>query len=95
MYFEYMINWLYRSMQLPVPIVVSSDVIGVVTVFDIFMFTVYIAVFVILIRYIITDSLSFKVGTPEDISYNSNMYISKHLRKSRKVKEVADNVDNN
>lgn len=96
MYFDYMINWIYRTMQLPVPIVTAPNVYGLVTIFDIFMFTVYIAVFIILIRYIITDELSFKVGSPEDISYNSDMYMAKQFREdstrfAEKLKERKAN----
>lgn len=99
MYFDYMINWIYRTMQLPIPIVTSPNVYGLVTIFDIFMFTVYVSVFIILIRYILTDELNFRVGSPEDISYNSDMYIAKQFRedstkfmtraKERKANRIA------
>lgn len=80
MYFDYMVNWIYRAMQLPVPIVTAPNVYGLVTIFDIFMFTVYIGVFIILIRYLITDELSLRVGSPEDISYSSDMYMNKKIQ---------------
>lgn len=57
-------------MQIPVPLVLSADVYALVTIFDIFMFTVYIAIFIILIRFILTDTLSFRVGTLSDFSYH-------------------------
>lgn len=98
MYFDFMLNWIYRVMQLPVPIVTAPNVYGLVTIFDIFLFTVYIAVFIILIRYIITDNLSLKVGEV-DINYSSNAYLPKHMnnirRKTNDKKESANNANNN
>lgn len=72
MYFNYVFAWVYKVMQVPVPIVLSSDLYSLVTIFDIFMFSVYIALFIILIRFIITDTLSFRVGTVSDFSYHVN-----------------------
>ena len=80
-------------MQLPVPLVLSEDVFGLVTIFDIFMFTVYVAIFIILIRYIITDSLSLDVGG-YSINYSSSAYLPKRLKKSLS-KNDKDNNDSN
>lgn len=81
MYFEYVINWLYRLMKVPVPLVLSENVFGLVTVFDIFLFTVYLAVFIILIKYLLTDTLSLNIGGI-DINYSSDAYIARHYRSS-------------
>lgn len=93
MYITYVFNWLYKIMQLPVPLVLSEDVFGLVTIFDIFMFTVYVAIFIILIRYIITDSLSLDVGG-YSINYSSSAYLPKRLKKSLS-KNDKDNNDSN
>lgn len=79
MYFEYVTNWLYRLMKVPIPLVLSENIYGLVTIFDLFLFTVYLGVFIILIKYIMTDSLSLNVGGV-DINYSSDMYISKRFR---------------
>lgn len=81
MYFEYMINWLYRCMKVPVPLVLSENVYGLVTVFDLFLFTVYLGIFIVLIKYIITDTLSLNVGGV-DINYSSDAYITRQYRNS-------------
>lgn len=81
MYFDYMINWLYRVMQVPVPLVVSQNIYGLVTVFDLFLFTVYLGLFVVLLKYMITDTLSLNVGGV-DINYSSDAYIARHYRDS-------------
>lgn len=95
MYFDYVVNWLYRVMQVPVPLVVSENIYGLVTIFDIFLFTLYLGVFIVLIKYLITDTLSFNVGG-QDISYSSNSYITRqyrnsannHIKKSNAKKEA-------
>lgn len=98
MYFNYIVNWFYRLMKVPVPLVLSKNVFGLVTVFDIFLFTVYIGVFIILIKYLITDSLSLKVGGV-DVNYSSNAYLPRNIRNIRRKmkdkKESAENVNNN
>ena len=88
MYFSYMINWLYRVMQVPVPLVVSNNIFGLVTVFDLFLFTVYLGVFIVLIKYIITDTLSLDVGGV-DINYSSDAYVARHYRNS-----LSNNIKN-
>lgn len=85
MYFIYMIKWIYQAMLVPFPIVTSAKSYGLVTVFDLFMFTVYLGVAFVLIRFIITDNLSFKVGN-EDISYSSRSAIFKGLKSIKKAK---------
>lgn len=98
MYFEYVTNWLYRLMKVPVPLVLSENVYGLVTVFDLFLFTVYLGVFIILIKYLITDTLSLNVGGV-DVNYSSNAYLPKNMKNIRhklnNKKESADNVNNN
>jgi len=89
MYFDYVINWTYRAMQIPVPLVVSENVYGMVTVFDIFLFTVYLGVFIFLIKYLITDRLDFRVGRT-DITYTSNSYIPKHLRNTSNTSKKSN-----
>lgn len=97
MYFQYMINWLYRLMKVPIPLVLSENVYGLVTVFDLFLFTVYLGVFIILIKYLITDTLSLNVGGV-DVNYSSNAYLPKNMRnirrKTNNKKESANNVNN-
>lgn len=88
MYFEYVTNWLYRLMKVPVPLVLSENIYGLVTVFDLFLFTVYLGVFIILIKYLITDSLSFNVGGV-DINYSSDAYVARQYRNS-----VKSNIKN-
>lgn len=83
MYFEYVTNWLYRLMKVPVPLVLSENIYGLVTVFDLFLFTVYLAVFIILIKYLITDTLSLNVGGV-DINYSSDAYVARQYRNSVK-----------
>lgn len=70
MYFTFVLNWLYRFMLLPVPIVSSPDSYGLVTIFDLFMFTVFLSIFIILIKFIITDSFDFRFKKSDD-SYSS------------------------
>ena len=82
MYFNYIVNWIYRAMKMPVPLIVSENVYGLVTVFDIFLFSVYLGVFIILIKYLITDRLDFHIGKT-DINYTSNSYMSKNLRSKK------------
>lgn len=98
MYFKYVVNWFYRLMKVPVPLVLSKDVYGLVTVFDIFIFTVYLGVFIILIKYLITDTLSLNVGGV-DVNYSSSSYLPKHLKnvkfKSKEKKESGNNVSDN
>ncbi len=96
MYFEYVTNWLYRLMKVPIPLVLSENVYGLVTVFDLFLFTVYLGVFIILIKYLITDSLSLNVGGV-DLNYSSDAYVarqyrnsvSNHIKNSNEKKEAA------
>lgn len=89
MYISYVFSWLYKIMLLPVPLVLSDDVYYLVTIFDLFMFTVYIAIFIILIRYLITDNLSINIGG-YSMNYSSSAYlpsqINSHRNKMRKVK---------
>jgi len=89
MYITYMFNWLYDILQLPVPIVLSDNIYSMVTIFDLLMFSIYIAIFIILIRYIITDSLSFSVGG-YSMNYSSSAYLPSHFKAKRikKRKEV-------
>lgn len=97
MYFDYITNWLYRLMKVPVPLVASENVFGLVTVFDIFLFTVFLGVFIVLIKYLITDSFSLKVGET-DINYSSSAYLPKSMKNIRhrsKSKESVNNADNN
>lgn len=98
MYFQYILNWFYRLMKVPVPLVLSDSVFGLVTVFDLFLFTVYLGVFIILIKYLITDSLSLNVGGV-DVNYSSNAYLPRNIRnikrKTNNKKESAYNVNNN
>lgn len=96
MYFTYITNWVYRLMKIPVPLVVSEDIYGMVTVFDIFLFTVFLGVFFVLIKYLITDSFDLHVGDL-NLNYSSNAYLPKNLKRFRRKtykKESADNVDN-
>lgn len=81
MYFQYVVNWLYRCMQVPVPIVVSNNVYGLVTIFDLFLFTVYLGVFIVLIKYLITDNIDIKLGDT-DVNYSSSSYITKQYNRS-------------
>ena len=83
MYFDYMVNWLYRVMQVPVPLVVSQNVYGLVTVFDLFLFTVYLGLFFVLLKYMITDTLSLNAGGV-DINYSSDVYLARRYRDSVK-----------
>lgn len=83
MYITYMFNWLYDILQLPVPLVLSDNIYSMVTIFDLLMFSIYIAIFIILIRYIITDNLSFSVGG-YSMNYSSNAYLPNNIRKSKK-----------
>lgn len=96
MYFQYIVNWFYRLMNVPVPLVLSRDVYSMVSVFDIFLFLVYLGVFVILIKYLITDSLNLGAT---NINYSSSAYLPRNMRqighKTKNKKESADNVDNN
>lgn len=97
MYFEYVTNWLYRLMKVPIPLVLSENVYGLVTIFDLFLFTVYLGVFIVLIKYMITDSLSLNVGGV-DINYSSDAYVarqyrnavSNHINKSNERKAIAE-----
>ena len=73
MFFTFVINWLYRFMLLPVPIVSSYDSFGLVTIFDLFMFTVFLSIFFLLVKFIINDSFDFKFYNTKktDDSYSS------------------------
>lgn len=70
MYISYLFNWLYKVMQIPVPLVLSNEIYALVTIFDIFMFTLFIGIFIVLIRYLITNNLSLRVGSMSDFSYS-------------------------
>lgn len=89
MYLTYMFNWLYDILQLPVPLVLSKDIYSMVTIFDLLMFSIYIAIFIILIRYIITDNLSFSVGG-YSMNYSSNAYLPNKIKNNKK-----DSIKNN
>lgn len=82
MYITYMFNWLYDILQLPVPLVLSDNIYFMVTIFDLLMFSIYIAIFIILICYIITDTLSFSVGG-YSMNYSSSAYLPSQFRSNR------------
>lgn len=75
-------------MQIPVPLVLSSEIYALVTIFDIFMFTVFIGIFIVLIRYIITNNLSLRVGSMSDFSYSPKF--SSSYKSDVAVKNVED-----
>ena len=77
-------------MQVPVPIVVFNNQVTLVTIFDIFMFSVYLGIFIILIKYIMTGTLDFKVYK-EDIHYSTNSYFRKKKHKTRANDSESDN----
>lgn len=95
MYFSYVFAWVYKVMQVPVPIVLSSDLYSLVTIFDIFMFTVYIAIFVILIRFIVTDTLSLRVGSVSDFSYHSTSKVNDKVSIETQNTEIPKVYSNN
>ena len=49
MYFIQVCNWFYQCMQVPVPIVIFNDQVALVTIFDVFMFLVYLGIFIVFI----------------------------------------------
>lgn len=95
MYFSYVFDWVYKVMQVPVPIVLSSNLYSLVTIFDVFMFTVYIAIFVILIRFIITDTLSFRVGNISDFSYHVTSKVDDKVSSETQIVEAPKVYSNN
>lgn len=86
MYFVQICNLFYRCMQVPVPIVVFNNQVTLVTIFDIFMFTVYLGIFITLIKYIMTGTLDFKVYK-EDFHYSTKS----SFRRVKKKREESDN----
>lgn len=84
MYISYVFNWLYNIMQVPFPLVASDSVFGLVTVFDLFLFSVYCGIFIVLIRYMVTDNLSLKVGDITDFSYSSSAYLPTRIRQIKR-----------
>ncbi|MBR5227690.1 MAG: hypothetical protein IKV94_03540 [Clostridia bacterium] len=92
MYIEYVFNWLYKIMLLPFPLVLSNEVFYLVTILDLFMFSVYVAIFIILIRYILTDTISFEIGG-YSINYSSSAYLPSHILSNRnKKREIKERI---
>ena len=81
MYFVQVCNWFYQCMQVPVPIVIFNDQVALVTIFDIFMFLVYLGIFIVLIKFIITGTLDFRVYN-EDFHYSTHSNFGKSRRQS-------------
>lgn len=92
MYISYMFNWLYKVMQIPVPLVLSNNVYALVTIFDIFMFTFYLGIFIVLIRFMVTNNLSFRVGGFSDFSYSPNFNIIKKGDTSLEADSSNENI---
>lgn len=87
MYINYMSNWIVKVLQIRIPLVLSQEVVYLVTIWDLFMLTVFLGIFIILIKYIITDSIDIKLGDT-DINYSSTSYIPNRVHKdSVKIKK--------
>ena len=87
-----MFNWLYKVMQIPVPLVLSNNVYALVTIFDIFMFTFYLGIFIVLIRFMVTNNLSFRVGGFSDFSYSPNFNSIKKCDTSLEADSSNENI---
>lgn len=87
MYINYMSDWIVKILQIRIPLVLSQEVVYLVTIWDLFMLTVFLGIFIILIKYIITDSIDIKLGDT-DINYSSTSYIPNKVHKvSSKIKK--------
>lgn len=98
MYINYMSDWIIKILQIRIPLVLSQEVVYLITIWDIFMLTVFLGIFIILIKYIITDSIDIKLGDT-DINYSSTSYIPNRVHKdSTNIKKhIRDKqrIDNN
>ena len=83
MYFVQVCNWFYQCMQVPVPIVIFNNQVTLVTIFDNFMFLVYLGIFITLLNFIITGTLDFNVYG-EDFHYSSGSSFNKSYNKKSK-----------
>lgn len=90
MYFIQVCNWFYQCMQVPVPIVIFNDQVALVTIFDVFMFLVYLGIFIVLMKFLITGSLDFRVYN-EDFHYSTHSNFGRGKRESLLDKQYREN----
>ena len=98
MYFVQICNWFYQCMQVPVPIVIFNNQVALVTIFDIFMFLVYLGIFFTLLKFIITGTLDFNVYG-EDFHYSTGSNFNSRNTRSknesnRKYTRVTKELNN-
>ena len=82
MYFVQICDWFYQCMQVPVPIVIFNNQVALVTIFEIFMFLVYLGIFFTLLKFIITGTLDFNVYG-EDFHYSTGSNFNSRNTRSR------------
>lgn len=93
MYINYISKWIVETLQIKVPLVLTSKDVYLISIWNLFMLTVFLGIFICLVKYLITDHLSFKVGN-EDISYSSRSAIFNSLKSIKKAKSNDKESDN-
>lgn len=90
MYFVQVCNWFYQFLLIPVPISIYPGQVALITIFDIFMFFVYLGIFITLIKFIITGSLDFRVYN-EDFHYSTKSNFGRVNREPLLDKQYKEN----
>lgn len=60
MYISYMFNWLYQMMQIEIPFVFSDKVIFSVSIYNLFIGSVFLFITFLAIRFFLTGIISYE-----------------------------------
>ena len=98
---DYISDWVVSSLNIQVPLVLSSDVFYLVSIRDLFMLSVFLGIFIIFIKYLITDNIDIHIGD-SDINYSSSNYLNRRIHndssklhnKISSIKNTKSNISN-